>query len=215
MLDSRTPRCESMNVSAALYRSGSSVSRGSPTRRIMSRGATSRWAELDVRIHHLGVLSTEPVAQTGEKPLRDSGGEVVANRNPHQNEELVRAHLDRTQVDDLVDPWLPRDRGSERVEHLVGRSFSDDQPARAPRELIGDVDEDGPDHGARERVEPVIRRQCSQSQTGERRPQTRERGAVFIEDGPESGVAQLLEELAHRYARLAGSVFHFAHGHAQ
>src|SRR5438094_2724850 len=34
--DSRTPRCESMNVSAALYRAGSSVSRGSPTARIIA-----------------------------------------------------------------------------------------------------------------------------------------------------------------------------------
>src|SRR5439155_4164987 len=39
--DSRTPRCESMNVSAALYLAGSSVRRGSPTGSGLWRGGRS------------------------------------------------------------------------------------------------------------------------------------------------------------------------------
>src|ERR1700694_3011956 len=140
--DSRTPRCESMKVSAALYRAGSSVRRGSPTRRIMSRPEAARRVQLHVRIHHLGMPATEPAAQTREKPFGVSGRNVIPHRDSREDEELIRAHLDSTEVDDLVDAWLARDRGANLVQHLLGGSLSDDQPARAPGELVRDINKD-------------------------------------------------------------------------
>src|SRR6266705_5633261 len=201
MLDSRTPRCESMKVSAALYRAGSSVSRGGVAmRRIMSRLAASRRVELDIRIHHLGMLATEPGAQPREQPLGLPGRNVVPHRDAGEHEELVRAHLDRPEVDDLVDPWLARDRGAKRVEHLVWRSLADDQPARAPRELVRDIDKDESDHRAGDRIEAVIAGEHSESQSQDRGHQPGQSRAVLVQDGAQRGVAQLLEEAAHRYA---------------
>src|SRR2546430_15183519 len=114
MLDSRTPRCESMNVSAALYRAGSSVSRsGVAMRRIMSPPVASRRVELHVRIHDLRVLVLEPPAQTGEEPFGLPRGDVVAHRDARKDAELLRPHLDRPKVDDPVDTRPSRDGGAE------------------------------------------------------------------------------------------------------
>src|SRR5712692_2839180 len=169
-LDSRTPRCEATNVSAALYRAGSSIRRGSPTRRIMSRPGTSRRVELDVRVHHLGMLALQPVTEPREEPFGLSGRDVVQHGDAREHEELVRAHLDGAEIDDLVDPRFARDRGAEPVEDLLGRSLADDQPARAPGELVRDVDEDDPDHRAGERIEAVIARQHSEPEPHEADP---------------------------------------------
>src|SRR6266403_367392 len=123
MADSRTPRCESMNVSAALYRAGSSVSRGSPTTRIMSPPGASRRVELDVRIHDLRMLALQPLAQPREDPL------CLPSR-------------------DLVDPRLSRDSDAEGFDDFLGRSLAHDETACAPRELVRDVDKDDADHCA-------------------------------------------------------------------
>src|SRR5438876_4615168 len=191
--DSRTPRCESMNVSAALYLAGSSERRRSPTRRIMSRRDASRWVELDVRVHHLGVLSTEPLAHACEEPFSIAGGDVVAHRDAREYEELVGAHLHRPQIDDLVDTRLGRDRGAEPVEDFFGRGLADDQPARAPGELIRDVDEDDADHGAGEGVEAMIAGQHRERQTDDGGEKARQGGAVLVEHGAEGGIAQLVQ----------------------
>src|SRR5207245_267819 len=137
--DSRTPRCESMNVSAALYLAGSSERRRSPTRRIMSRRDPSRWVELDVRVHHLGVLSTKPLAHPCEKPFSVAGRDIVPHRDTREYEELVGAHLYRPQIDDLVDARLGSDRGAEPVEDFLGRSLADAQPAPAPGKRVRDA----------------------------------------------------------------------------
>src|SRR5437773_5389431 len=213
--DSRTPRCESMNVSAALYLAGSSERRRSPTRRIMSRRDASRWVELDVLVHHLGVLSTEPLAHACEEAFGIAGGDVVAHRDAREYEELVGAHLYRTQIDDLVDTRLGRDRGAEPVEDFLGRSLADDQPARAPGELIRDVDEDDADDCACERVEAVIAGQHRERETDGGGEKARQRRAVLVEDGAESGIAELVQETPYRYALPFRRVPYLAHGHAQ
>src|SRR5205809_7878634 len=82
--DSRTPRCESMNVSAALYLAGSSERRRSPTRRIMSRRDASRWVELDVRVHHFRVLSAKPLAHSCEEPFNVACRDVGPHRNARE-----------------------------------------------------------------------------------------------------------------------------------
>src|SRR5438309_6315025 len=181
----------------------------------MSRCEASRRGELDVGVHHLGMLALEPVAQTGEELFRRSGGEVVPHRDSRQDQDLLRAHLDRAQVDDFVDSRLRRDRSAKRIDDLVGRRLSDDQPARAPGELIGDVNEDRADDRACERVEAVIAGPCGEPQARERRHQASQRGAVFVQDGPQGRVAQLLQEAAHRDALLARRVPHLTHGDAQ
>src|SRR2546428_8696706 len=213
--DSRTPRCESMNVSAALYLAGSSERRRSPTRRIMSRRDPSRWVELDVRVHHLGVLSTKPLAHPCEKPFSIAGRDIVPHRDAREYEELVGAHLYRPQIDDLVDARLGSDRGAEPVEDFLGRSLADDQPARAPGELVRDVDEDDADHRAGERIEAVIARQHSEPEPQDRGHETGERRAVFVQDRTQSGIAQLLQESTDRYVLSRRGVPHLAHGHAQ
>src|SRR6267143_2355265 len=116
MADSRTPRCESMNVSAALYRAGSSVRRGSPTRRIMSPPEASRGVELHIGLHYLGMLALEPLTQSHKEPFGVSSGDVVPHRNAREYEELVRAHLHGPEVDDPVDARLAGDRGAQRFE---------------------------------------------------------------------------------------------------
>src|SRR5712692_3735883 len=214
-LDSRTPRCEATNVSAALYRAGSSIRRGSPTRRIMSRPGTSRRVELDVRVHHLGMLALQPVTEPREEPFGLSGRDVVQHGDAREHEELVRAHLDGAEIDDLLDSRFARDRGAEPVEDLLGRSLADDQPARAPGELVRDVDEDDADHRAGERIEAVIARQHGEPEPQERGHETGERRAVFVQDRTQSGIAQLLQESADRYVLSRGGVPHLAHGHAQ
>src|SRR5713101_7862215 len=88
-LDSRTPRCESMNVSAALSLAGSSVSRRFPTPRITSRRGASGWVELDVRIHHFRVLPAQPVAHARKKVFRFACWDVIPHRNASEHEELV------------------------------------------------------------------------------------------------------------------------------
>src|SRR2546430_10640962 len=133
MLDSRTPRCESMNVSAALYRAGSSVRRGSPTRRIISPPEASRRVELDVRIHDLGMLALQPLAQPREDALCLPGRDVVAHRDAREDEELLRAHLDRPKVDDPVDPRLSPDVSAKCLHRPHARPPADAGSARAPR----------------------------------------------------------------------------------
>src|SRR5438093_7336033 len=213
--DSRTPRCESMNVSAALYRAGSSVSRGSPTWRIMSPPDASRRGELHVRIHHLRMLALQPAAQTREEPFSLPGGDVVPHRDAREYEELLRAHLDRPEVDDLVYSRLARDRGAELLDDFLGGSLADDEPARAPRELIRDIDKDGADHRAGNRIEAVIVRQHGEAQSHDRSEQARQCRAVFVEDRAQGRVAKLLQEPAHRHALLARGVPDLAHRDAQ
>src|SRR2546430_10176472 len=213
--DSRTPRCESMNVSAALYLAGSSERRRSPTRRIMSRRDPSRWVELDIRVHHLGVLSTKPLAHPCEEAFSIASEDVVPHRNAREYEELVGAHLYRPQIDDLVNTRLGRDRGAEPVEDFLGRSLADDQPARAPGELIRDVDEDDADDGACERVEPVIAGQHRERETDGGGEKAGQRGAVLVQHGAESRIAELVQETPYRYALPLRRVPYLAHGDAQ
>src|SRR5437899_4202768 len=213
--DSRTPRCESMNVSAALYLAGSSERRRSPTRRIMSRRDPSRWVELDVRVHHLGVLSTKPLAHPCEKPFSIAGRDIVPHRDAREYEELVGAHLYRPQIDDLVDARLGSDRGAEPVEDFLGRSLADDQPARAPGKLVRDVDQDDADDGARERVEAVIAGQHRERETDGGGEKAGQRRAVLVEHGAEGGIAELVQETPYRYALPLGGVPYLAHGDAQ
>src|SRR5207247_364375 len=80
--------------------------------------------------------STKPVAHAREKTFGLTGGDIVPHRDAREYEELVGAHLYRPQIDDLVDARLGRDRGAEPVEYFLGWSLADDQPARAPGELI-------------------------------------------------------------------------------
>src|SRR5438552_1388319 len=213
--DSRTPRCESMNVSAALYLAGSSERRRSPTRRIMSRRDASRGVELDVRVHHLGVLSTEPLAHAGEEAFSVAGGDVVPYRDAREYEELVGAHLYRPQIDDLVDTRLGRDRGAEPVEDFLGRSLADDQPARAPGELVRDVDEDDADDGTCQRVEAVIAGQHRERETDGGGEKAGQRRAVLVQHGAKSGIAELVQEASDRHALPLGRVPYLAHGDAQ
>src|SRR2546423_9580190 len=205
-----------MNVSAALYRAGSSVSRGGVAmRRIMSPPGASRRVELDVRIHHLRMLAPEAIAHTREEPLRLPGRDVITHGDAREDQELLRPHLDRPEVDDPVDPGLSRNRGAKRLDALFRRRLADDEPARAPGELVRDIDKDDADHSARESIEPVIAGQHGQSESQDRCEQARQRRAVLVEDGSERGVPQLLQEPAHRYALLARRVPCLSHRDAE
>src|SRR5712691_211660 len=97
---------------------------------------TSRRIELHIRIHDFGMLATDTVSETGEEPFGIPGGDVIPDRYAGEDEKLLRAHLDRSEVDDFVDTGLARDRGAQDVDDFLGRSLSHDQPARAPRELV-------------------------------------------------------------------------------
>src|SRR5947207_3048039 len=205
-----------MNVSAALYRAGSSVSRGGVAMpRIMSPPAASRRVELDVRVHHLRMLALEAVAQTCEEPFGLPGRDVVTHRDAREDEELLRPHLDRPKVDDPVDRGLSRDRGAKRLDDLFGRCLADDEAARAPRQLVRDIDKDEADRCARERVEAMIARQDGQPQSQDRGEKASQRGAVFVENGSQRRVPQLLQEPPHRYAFLARRVPRLAHRDAE
>jgi len=76
-----------------------------------------------------------------------------------EDEELLRAHLDRPKVDDLVDPRLSRDGDAEGFDDFLGRGLADDEAACAPCELVRDIDKDESDHRAGKRIEAVIVRQ--------------------------------------------------------
>src|SRR2546423_1173895 len=79
-----------MNVSAALYRAGSSVSRGGVAMpRIMSPPGASRRVELDVRIHHLRMLALQPVAHAREQP-RQRGAVLVEDGSERGVPQLLQ-----------------------------------------------------------------------------------------------------------------------------
>ena len=144
------------------------------------------------------MLSTKPVAHAREKTFDLTGGDIVPHRDAREYEELVGAHLYRPQIDDLVDARLGRDRGAEPVEYFLGWSLADDQPARAPGELIRDVDEDDADDGACERVEAVIAGQHRERETDGGGEKARQRGTVLVEHGAERGIAELVQETSYR-----------------
>src|SRR6266480_4916841 len=101
------------------------------------------------------MLAAQTITEADHEPLDVAGGDLVVYRDARHDEELVRPHLDRDELEDLVDVRLAPDRRLECLAHALGRCLSDDESASAPRELVRDVDEDDADDGARERVATV------------------------------------------------------------
>src|SRR5688572_17557957 len=126
------------------------------------------------------MLVTQALAEAREQALGLTGGEIVPDRHTRQNEELLRAHLDRTKVADSVNVGLAGKGRAERVAHVRGWCLADDQRSSASGELVCDVDQDDADHRARERVEAMVARPGGEAETGYGRDETGQRRTVLI-----------------------------------
>ena len=161
------------------------------------------------------MLAAQSVAKTGEEPFGLPCRDVVAHRDSRENEQLLRAHLDRSEVDDLIDAGLGRDGRAEGLDNFLGRRLADDQAARAPRELVRDIDQDRADDPARERVEAMIAGEYGEREAYGGGQQARQCRTVFVKDGAESGIAQLVQEAPGRYAFFSRCLPDLAHGDAE
>ena len=90
-----------------------------------------------------------------------------------------------------------------------------DQAARAPRELVRDIDQDHADHAAGQCIEPVIASPHGESETEARGDEASEGRAVFVEHRPKCRVAELPQEPTDGYAFFARCVPDLAHGDAE